>query len=51
MPTGEACGAWPLLSGELQVLTPAGDTSGIDFPVAPFGGVSPQARGPAARPQ
>jgi serine protease len=47
---GEACGAWPLLSGTLQTLEPTGDTGGIDFSVAPFGGVNPQGRGPAARP-
>jgi serine protease len=38
---GEACGAYPMLAGELQVLKPTGNVTGIDFPLAPHGGVSP----------
>ncbi len=42
---GEACGAWPLLSGTLQAIEPRGNVDGIDFSVAPFGGVNPQVNG------
>ncbi|NLD54367.1 MAG: S8 family serine peptidase [Burkholderiaceae bacterium] len=38
---GEACGAYPMLAGELEVLRPAGNLTGVDFPLAPLGGVSP----------
>lgn len=37
---GEVCGAYPNLSGVLQVLEPTGNHSGIDFPVVPSGGVN-----------
>lgn len=40
---GEACGAYPLLSGTLQVLEPGGNLSGIDFAVTPFAGINPLA--------
>ena len=42
---GEACGAYPMLSSQLQVLRPGGNLSGIDFTLAPYGGVSPDAVG------
>jgi serine protease len=46
---GEACGAYPMLSGELEVLRPSGSLTGIDFPLAPLGGVSPDSIAPLRR--
>jgi len=41
---GEACGAYPLLgNNQTEVLTPTGNLTGIDFSLAPFGGINPQA--------
>ncbi|MEO6270116.1 MAG: S8 family serine peptidase, partial [Lautropia sp.] len=40
---GEACGAYPMLSSELEVLRPTGNLSGIDFSLGPYGGISPNA--------
>lgn len=40
---GEACGAYPMLASELQVLQPTGDLGGIDFSLGPYGGISPDA--------
>lgn len=40
---GEACGAYPMLSSQLEVLRPPGNLTGIDFTLAPFGGISPDA--------
>jgi serine protease len=40
---GEACGGYPMLSGQLEVLRPAGNLTGIDFTLAPYGGISPDA--------
>jgi serine protease len=39
----EACGAYPMLSAELQVLRPDGNLTGIDFNLLPYGGISPDA--------
>jgi serine protease len=41
----EACGAYPMLSSELQVLRPGGNLTGIDFNLLPYGGISPGAAG------
>lgn len=41
--TGEACGAYPMLATEPEVLRPGGDLDGIDFTLGPFGGISPDA--------
>jgi serine protease len=40
---GEACGAYPMLAGELEVLQPTGNLTGIDFSLGPYGGISPDA--------
>ncbi len=37
---GEGCGAYPLLGNQVRVLEPTGNLGGIDFNVAPFGGIS-----------
>jgi serine protease len=37
---GEACGGYPMLSRQLEVLRPDGNLSGIDFTLAPYGGIS-----------
>ncbi len=42
---GEACGAYPMLSSQLQVLRPAGNLTGLDFTLVPYGGISPDAAG------
>jgi serine protease len=42
---GEACGAYPTLGGRLEVLQPTGNLGGIDFTLAPAGGISPYATG------
>ena len=42
---GEACGAYPMLSSELEVLRPGGDLADIDFTLVPYGGISPDAAG------
>jgi serine protease len=42
---GEACGAYPMLSSQLQVLRPGGNLTGIDFTLVPYGGISPDAAG------
>ena len=40
---GEACGAYPLLgNNQTEILTPTGNLTGIDFSLAPFGGINPQ---------
>nr|MBA3477259.1 S8 family serine peptidase [Lautropia sp.] len=41
--TGEACGAYPMLASEPQVLRPAGNLDGIDFNLLPYGGISADA--------
>jgi len=43
--SGEACGAYPVLSGKLEVLYPRGDLDGVDFTLSPAGGISPDAAG------
>lgn len=45
---GEVCGAYPNLSGVLQVLEPTGNLTGVDFPVVPSGGVNAGSVVPAA---
>ena len=40
---GEACGAFPTLSSELQVIRPTGNLTDVDFSLWPFGGVRPDA--------
>ena len=42
---GEACGAFPMLNGKLEVLHPRGDLEGIDFTLFPAAGISPDATG------
>ena len=42
---GEACGAYPVLAQRLEQIRLDGDRSGLDFAVAPFGGVSAQSVG------
>lgn len=38
--SGEACGAYPLLgNSQTEVLMPTGNLSGLNFSVAPFGGI------------
>lgn len=39
---GEACGAYPVLATPLQDIELDGSRSGLDFPVAPFGGANAQ---------
>jgi serine protease len=43
--SGEACGAYPMLSSQLEVLRPEGDLTGLDFTLVPYGGISPDALG------
>ena len=40
---GEACGAYPMLAADLEVLQPTGNLTGIDFSLGPYGGISPDA--------
>jgi serine protease len=40
---GEACGAYPMLSGQLEVLRPTRDLTGIDFTLGAYGGASARA--------
>ncbi|MGE0312641.1 MAG: S8 family serine peptidase [Lautropia sp.] len=40
---GEGCGAYPVLSSTVKILEPTGNLTGIDFSVAPLGGVNPLA--------
>jgi serine protease len=43
--SGEACGAYPVLSGQVQTLNLSTNLSNIDFGVTPFGGISAQSIG------
>jgi serine protease len=40
---GETCGAYPMLSSQLEVLRPGGNLTGLDFTLVPYGGISPDA--------
>ncbi len=43
---GEACGAFPLLNNQVQIIEPRSATvNNIDFPIAPYGGVNAASRG------
>lgn len=46
---GEACGAYPFLgNNQTEILEPRGNLSGIDFSLAPFGGINPTSSGVSA---
>ncbi len=46
---GEGCGAYPVLSNAVKILEPSGNLTGIDFAVAPLGGVNPLSAAAARR--
>lgn len=37
---GDACGAYPVVGGQLSTITLTGDTSGLDFVLSPTGAVN-----------
>ncbi|MGC1442994.1 MAG: hypothetical protein WA888_20505, partial [Burkholderiaceae bacterium] len=47
--TGEACGAYPVLGQQAKILEPRANLTGIDFSVAPFGGIAPETLSAAIR--